>query len=303
MRILVTGATGFVGARLVEEFHRQGHALVALSRNPDGAKHRLPLLEQAYSWDPLVELPPAEAFTGVDAVVHLAGESVVGRWTEEKKQAIRDSRVLGTANLVKTIVRLETRPQVMVSASAIGYYGDRGDEELTEESAPGDDFLAETCQQWEKEAGKVEWGGVRSARVRTGIVLGPGGGALQAMLTPFRLGAGGPLGSGRQWWSWVHRDDVVSLILYLIEHPDFSGSVNGTAPEPMRQKDFAKVLGRVLWRPALLPAPAFALKLVLGGFSTELLSSKRVLPKTAGELGFRFQYPHLEAALCEALGK
>jgi hypothetical protein len=210
---------------------------------------------------------------------------------------------VGTANLAKSIVRLETKPQVLVSASAIGYYGDRGDEELAEDSGPGNDFLADVCQQWETEAGKVEWGGVRSVRVRIGIVLGPGGGALDAMLLPAKLGAGGPLGSGRQWWSWVHLDDLVALISHLIEHPEFSGVVNGTAPEPLRQKDFAKVLGRVLRRPAFLPAPAFALKIVLGGFSTELLSSKRVLPKGAGELGFRFQYPQLEGALRQVLGR
>ena len=303
MRILVTGATGFVGRRLVEEFRRQGHTLAALSRDPEEARRDLPGLDQAYRWNPLHELPPVDAFGGVDAVVHLAGETVTGRWTEEKKQAIRESRVLGTANLVKAIVRLETKPQVMVSASAIGYYGDRGDEELTEDSAPGEDFLAEVCQEWEQESGKVEWGGVRSVRVRVGIVLGPGGGALGAMLLPFKLGAGGPLGSGRQWWSWVHRDDLIALILHLIEHPDFSGAVNATGPEPARQKEFAKVLGRVLWRPAVLPAPAFALKIVLGGFSTELLSSKRVLPRTARDLGFRFRYPQLEAALRQALGR
>ena len=303
MRILVSGATGFIGRRLVEEFHRQGQTLVALSRDPAAAQRHLPALEKAYGWNPLHELPPAAAFTGVDAVVHLAGETVTGRWTEEKMQSIRDSRVLGTANLVKAMVRLETRPQVLISASAIGYYGDRGDEELTEESAPGNDFLAEVCQEWEKEAGKVEWGGVRSARVRVGIVLGPGGGALAAMLLPFQLGAGGPLGSGRQWWSWVHRDDLIALILHLIEHPEFSGAVNGTAPEPARQKDFAKTLGRVLWRPAFLPAPAFALKIALGGFSTELLSSKRVLPRNARDLGFRFRYPRLEAALRQALDR
>jgi uncharacterized protein (TIGR01777 family) len=303
MRILVTGATGFIGQRLVEEFQRQGHTLVALSRDPGAAQRDVPGLERAYKWSPLHELPPAEAFHGVDAVVHLAGESVTGRWTEEKKQSIRDSRVLGTINLVKAIVRLQTKPPVLVSASAIGYYGDRGEEELAENSAPGNDFLAEVCQEWEKEAGKVEWGGVRSARVRVGVVVGPGGGALGAMLLPFKLGAGGPLGSGRQWWSWVHRDDLIALILHLIEHPEFSGPVNGTAPEPVRQKDFAKVLGRVLWRPAFLPAPAFALKIVLGGFSTELLSSKRVLPKMAQELGFRFRYPQLEAALRQALGR
>jgi len=303
MRILVTGATGFVGRRLVERFHASGHSLVALSRNPAGAQRDVPLLEKAYSWNPLEEVPPAEAFGGVGAVVHLAGEPVTGVWTEEKKQAIRDSRVQGTANLVKAIVRLETKPQSMVSASAVGYYGDRSDEELTEQSAPGTDFLADVCQQWEQEAGKVEWGGVRSARVRVGIVLGPGGGALGAMLTPFKLGVGGPLGSGQQWWSWIHRDDLVALILFLIEHPEFSGVVNGVAPKPERQKDFAKTLGRVLRRPAFLPAPAFALRIILGGFSTELLSSKRVLPKTTQELGFRFQHPELEQALRQALGR
>jgi hypothetical protein len=303
MRTLVTGATGFVGRRLVERFHTQGHNLVALSRNPESAQRSLPLLETAHAWNPLEELPPAAAFQGVDAVVHLAGETVTGVWTEEKKQAIRESRVQGTENLVKAIVRLETKPQVLVSASAIGYYGDRGEEDLTEESAPGSDFLADVSQQWEKEAAKVEWGGVRSARIRVGIVLGPGGGALGAMLTPFKLGAGGPLGSGRQWWSWIHRDDLVALMLFLIEHPEFSGSVNGVAPEPARQKDFAKTLGRVLRRPAFLPAPAFALRIILGGFSTELLSSKRVLPKTTQELGFQFQHPRLEGALRQALGR
>jgi hypothetical protein len=303
MRILVTGATGFVGRRLVEHLLSKGHSLVALSRNPEAAQRNQPLLERAHAWNPLQELPPADAFHGVDAVVHLAGETATGVWTEEKKQAIRETRVQGTANLVKAIVRLETKPHSMVSASAIGYYGDRGEEELTEESAPGADFLADVSQQWEKEAAKVEWGGVRSARIRVGIVLGPGGGALGAMLTPFKLGAGGPLGSGKQWWSWIHRDDLVALILFLIEHPDFSGVVNGVAPEPARQKDFAKTLGRVLRRPAFLPAPAFALRIVLGGFSTELLSSKQVLPKTTQGLGFQFQHPQLEGALRQALSR
>lgn len=303
MRILVTGATGFVGRRLVDRFHHQGHNLVALSRNPEAAQRKLPLLERAHAWDPLQGPPDAEAFQGVDAIVHLAGETVTGIWTEEKKQAIRDSRVLGTANLVKGIVRLETKPQAMISASAIGYYGDRGEEELPEESDPGTDFLADVCQQWEKEAAKVEWGGVRSARVRVGIVLGPGGGALGAMLTPFKLGAGGPLGTGKQWWSWIHRDDLAALMLFLIEHPEFSGVVNGVAPEAARQKDFAKTLGRVLGRPAFLPAPAFALRIILGGFSTELLSSKRVRPKATQAIGFRFQHPKLEEALRQAVGQ
>jgi len=281
----------------------RGDRLAALSRDAASARRRVPALEQIHTWDPLAGMPPEEAFEGVDAVVHLSGESVVGRWNEEKKRAIHDSRVLGTTNLVKGIASLKQKPKVLLSASAIGFYGDRGDEQLTEESPPGDDFLAETCQEWEKEAAKVEWVGVRSVRLRIGIVLADGGGALDAMLTPFKLGLGGPLGSGRQWWSWVHREDLIGLMLHLLAHEDFSGVVNGAAPSPARQKDFARVLGRVLHRPAFLPAPAFALKALLGGFASELLSSKRVLPKAAQQLGYAFQYPELEPALRQILGR
>ncbi len=303
MKVLVTGATGFIGRRLCEVFDERGDRLAALSRDAASARRRVPALEQIHTWDPLAGMPPEEAFEGVDAVVHLSGETVVGRWNEEKKRAIHDSRVLGTTNLVKGIARLGQKPKVLLSASAIGFYGDRGDEQLTEDSPPGDDFLAETSQAWEKEAAKVEWVGVRSVRLRIGIVLADGGGALDAMLTPFKLGVGGPLGSGRQWWSWVHREDLIGLMLHLLDHPDFSGVVNGTAPSPLRQKDFARVLGRVLRRPAFLPAPAFALKALLGGFASELLSSKRVLPKAAQQLGYAFRYPELEPALRNILGR
>jgi hypothetical protein len=303
MRVLVTGATGFIGGRLSEVLREHGHSVVALSRNPEAARRSVQALEQAFGWDPEAGAPAAEAFDGVDAVIHLAGESVVGRWSEAKKKAIRDSRVLGTSHLVRGIAQLERKPQVLISSSAIGYYGDRGDEELTETSKAGSDFLANTCQEWEQEARKVEWVGVRSVMVRTGIVLGPGGGALEAMLPPFKLGAGGPLGSGLQWWSWIHRDDLIGLMLHGLAQEDLSGPVNGTAPHPQRQKEFARVLGRVLRRPAFLPAPAFVLRIVLGGFSTELLSSKRVLPKVAEDTGYRFQHPELEAALRHVLGR
>ena len=302
MKVLVTGATGFVGRRLCEVLNQRGHAVAALSRNGFTAKQKLPLIDQAFSWQPSSEPAPAEAFEGVDGVIHLLGESVQGRWNASKKAAIRDSRVIGTRNLVAGIAGLESRPKVLVSASAIGYYGERGDEELSEESAPGDDFLAGVTREWESEATAAERLGVRVALPRVSVVLAPGGGAVGAMLLPFKLGAGGPLGSGQQWWSWIHRDDLVEMMIKLLES-DFSGAINGAAPNPVRQKEFAQVLGKILRRPSFMPAPAFALRIALGGFSTELLSSKRVFPKAADRLGFAFRYPYLEGALREALGR
>jgi len=301
MRVLVTGATGFVGQRLCVVLHHEGHEVIALSRDPEAAKHKIPSLQQAYGWDPETGPPPVEAFAAVSGVVNLAGESVVGRWSESKKQAIRNSRVVGTRHLVRGMAAASTKPRVLVSASAIGFYGDRGEQELTEDSAPGQDFLGLTCQEWEQEAERAAALGVRVVKPRIGIVLGPGGGALEAMLLPFKLGAGGPLGSGRQWWSWVHRDDLVKLIIFALDS-NCQGALNATAPHPVRQKDFAKVLGKVLRRPAFMPAPAFALKIVLGGFSTELLSSKRVYPHKTQDAGFRFQFPELHNALADALG-
>ena len=302
MKVLVTGATGFVGRRLCEALNQRGHSVVVLSRNGFTAKQSLPLIDQAFSWQPASEPAPQEAFDEVGGVIHLLGESVQGRWNAAKKAAIRDSRVIGTRNLVAGMARLESRPKVLVSASAIGYYGDRGDEELSEESTPGDDFLAGVSREWENEAITAERLGVRVALPRVSVVLAPGGGALGAMLLPFKLGAGGPLGSGRQWWSWIHRDDLVEMMIHLLEG-DFSGPVNGAAPNPVRQKEFAQVLGKVLRRPSFMPAPAFALRIVLGGFSTELLSSKRVLPKATARMGFSFRYPGLEEALREALDR
>jgi hypothetical protein len=302
MKIVITGATGFVGSRLTENLKQEGHSAVALTRNASSARLKAPALDAAYDWDPLSQIPPAEAFTGADAVVHLAGETVVGRWTAAKQAAIRDSRVLGTRNLVTGLGKLTGKPPVLVAASAIGFNGDRGEEELTESSASGDDFLAGVCRAWEAESAKAGALGIAVARLRTGIVLGAGGGALDAMLTPFKLGAGGPLGSGRQWWSWIHLDDLCGLMRHLIERKQ-AGVFNATAPSPLRQKDFAKALGRVLRRPAFMPAPAFALKIVLGGFASELLSSKRVLPEATQAAAFEYQFSDLEAALRQALGR
>jgi uncharacterized protein (TIGR01777 family) len=301
MKILVTGATGFVGSRLCERLRQRGDTVAALSRNGVSACRRVPALEQAYTWDPLAEPAPGEALAGVDGIIHLLGEPVAGRWTEAKKRLIFDSRVVGTRNLVEAISTLDAKPKVLISSSAMGYYGDRGEEQLTEESSAGEGFTSEVCQAWEQEALRVEPLGVRLVRLRTGLVLAKAGGPLAEMLTPFRLGAGGPLGSGRQWWSWIHRDDAVGLIIHLLDS-DYHGASNGTTPEPVRQKEFARILGRVLHRPAFMPAPAFVLKAVLGGFSFELLASRRVLPNVAQRIGYRFQYPDLNSCLQAELG-
>ncbi len=301
MRVLISGVTGFIGARLAETLAGGGNEVWGLSRDPGKARQKVPQLAEAFAWNPVAQQPPGNALTDVDAVVHLAGEIVAGRWTAKKMQRIEDSRVLGTRNLVKAMEALPKQP-VLVSSSAIGYYGDRGDAELTEEATPGDDFLANVCRQWEEEALRAEQGGARVVIVRAGIVLAPGGGALEAMLPPFKMGAGGPMGSGKQWWSWIHRDDLIAIIVRAIEDDSMRGAYNGTAPGAERQKEFGKVLGKVLRRPAFVPTPAFALKLLLGGFSTELLSSKHVVPARLKDLGFDFRYPELEGALREALG-
>lgn len=258
------------------------------------------MVSAAFAWESAAKRPPADAFVGVDAVVHLAGESVVGRWSDAKREAIRSSRLQSTSNLVKALSEVDARPATLISANAIGYYGDRGGEELDEQSVGGDDFLASVAADWQEAAAAAESLGMRSVQLRIGIVLGPGGGALDAMLTPFKLGVGGPLGSGRQWWSWIALDDLVGMIRHLLES-ELSGPVNATAPQPVRQKEFARTLGRVLSRPAIMPAPAFVLKMVLGEFATELLSSKRVMPSAALRDGYRFVHPELESCLRDAL--
>ena len=300
MKVLITGATGFIGKSLCNALREAGHTLIALSRNETLAMRRVSSLQQAFSWNPLMPLIQQEAFVGVDAVINLAGETVAGKWNVAKKNAIRDSRVLGTRNLVAGIEALNTKPKVLISANAVGYYGDRGEDILMEDEPPGSDFLATVCRDWEKEANRAQTFGLRVVCLRIGIVLGPQGGVLQAMLPLSKMGLGGPLGSGRQWWSWVHRDDVVGLITYALES-ELSGPMNATAPEPVRQKRFAGTLGRMLGRPAFLPAPSMVLKVVLGEFSSELLSSKHVLPEGAQKAGFRFRFSELESALKNVL--
>ncbi len=295
--VLVTGATGFIGRALCTILKERGQPFTALSRRPERAKTLVPGVKEAWRWRPRLEYPPLAAVQGAGAVVHLAGESVAGRWNKEKKRAIRDSRVIGTRHLVAAIGEAKSKPGVLVCASAVGYYGNRGDEELTEEAGPGSDFLAEVCQAWEAEARRAEEHGVRVVMLRNGIVLGRGGGALKQMLLPFKLGLGGPVGSGKQWMPWVHVDDVVGIILHAIQQAPVRGPVNATAPAPVRNREFTQTLARLLHRPALLPAPAFGLKILLGEFADVLLASQRVLPRRIQGAGYTFRHPTLEAAL------
>ncbi len=300
-RVLVTGATGLVGRRLCSSLAADGIEVVVLSRDADSARRRLPGCT-AHAWDPIEDAPPLAAFDGVDAVVHLAGEPVEGRWTPSKKRLIRESRVQGTANLVSAIGRLDedARPSVLVSASAVGFYGETGDDERTEASPPTGEFLSEVCEAWENSASSAEALGVRVVRLRIGLVLDPEGGALGRMLPIWRMALGGAMGGGRQWMAWIHRSDLVGLVRFALDN-DVSGPLNATSPNPVRQVEFAKLLGDAVGRPAFLPAPGFALKLALGEFSVEVLGSRRVIPARALEAGFTFRFETLEEALSDLL--
>jgi uncharacterized protein (TIGR01777 family) len=296
MRALVTGATGLVGRKLLSRLVRP----VVLSRNAAEARARLGRDDvTVFAWDPLREPAPAEAFEDIDAVFHLAGESVAqGRWTADKKARIRDSRVVGTQNLVAAIRQLARSPRALVSASAVGYYGDRGDEILDETAVPGGDFLAEVSVAWEREAQAAADAGIRVVNPRIGIVLSRDGGALPMMLTPFRLGLGSPLGSGRQWMPWIHIDDLIGLLLLAAERDDLQGPLNATAPNPATNRDFTRALGRAVHRPTFLPAiPGAVLRLGLGQFAGVLLASTRAVPRRAQAAGYTFEHPHLEEAL------
>lgn len=300
--LLVTGASGFVGSRLCGAAVEKGHRVIALSRTPETAAALLPHAERVEAWRPDSELVPSSALSHIKAVVHLAGETIGARWNPDKKQRIRESRVNSTNQLVESLSKVETKPEVLVCASAIGFYGDSGDEEFTEDSPQGNDFLAEVCQDWELAAQKAEALGIRVVRVRLGHVFGKDGGLLGKMLPPFYMGLGGRLGSGTQWMSWIHTDDVAGIILYAVENQNVNGALNATAPLPVRNIEFTKTLGGVIRRPTLFPVPTFALKLRYGEFTDFMLMSQRVLPEKTLSMGYEFRYADIESALRASLG-
>ncbi len=298
MNITLSGASGFIGRRLLKVLGDAGHSLHALSRH---AGTNLPKGVRLSTWDPVQAPPPRESLENADAVIHLAGEPVAQRWTAEAKRRVRESRVAGTHHLVEALAALPRKPSVLVAASAIGYYGSRGDETLDESSPAGSGFLPEVCVAWEREAQAAESLGVRVVRIRIGLVLDPRGGALQRMLPPFRLGAGGRLGSGRQWMSWIHLADLAGLFRFAVENP-VRGVFNGVAPHPVRNLDFTRDLARALHRPAWFPVPQLALKTLFGEMASVLLESQRVAPRAAEAAGFRFRFPGLGPALADLLG-
>jgi len=285
VKITITGASGLIGRRLMKSLAADGHSLNVLSRH---AGTNMPGGVRVSVWDPSRGEPPAEGLRDSDAIVHLAGEPVAQRWSADVKQRIRDSRVAGTRNLVQALSKLSRRPATLISASAVGYYGSRGDETLTESSAPGTGFLAELCTAWEKEAIAAESLGMRVVRLRTGVVLDARGGALQRMLPPFRMGAGGKLAGGKQWMPWIHIQDLVGLIQFALERP-VNGALNGAAPYPVVNADFTKALAAAVKRPAIFPVPGFALRLLFGEMSEVLLASQRAMPKAAEAAGFPFR--------------
>ncbi|MEG4207269.1 TIGR01777 family oxidoreductase [Microcoleus sp. Pol7_A1] len=305
MKVAIAGATGFVGSRLVEKLQAAGHQVVVLSR--DAAKAGRVFPASAYPNLQVVAYTPAESgdwqksIAGCDAVVNLAGVPIAEeRWTEARQQAILDSRKLTTAKLVEAIVNANPRPSVLVSASAIGYYGTSETAEFDETSPAGNDFLAAVCKDWEAAAQPAKNAGTRLAILRLGIVLGMGG-ALAKMLPPFKLFAGGPIGTGKQWFSWVHREDVVDLILYALQNSQVEGVLNATAPNPVRMNELCQTLGEVLKRPSWLPVPGFALEMLLGDGAKLVLEGQKVLPKQTLASGFQYQYPTLKLALAEIL--
>ena len=290
--VLITGATGFIGSRVCDALVERGDAFGVLSRNPTRAREKFSTAKGVHGWD-----TGAEVLSGVDAIIHLAGETIAGRWNADKKRRIRESRVTSTQQLVALLTAAETKPSTLVCASAIGYYGDSGDAQFTETSPAGTDFLAEVCQEWEGEALKATELGIRVVTVRIGLVLGNGGGLLAQVLPPFKMGVGGKLGSGNQWMSWIHVDDVVGILLHAMDTASVSGALNATAPAPVRNIEFTKTLGAVLGRPTLFPVPTFGLKLMMGEFADFVVLSQKILPEKTEGSGYTFQHRTLESAL------
>jgi uncharacterized protein (TIGR01777 family) len=302
MRVFVTGGTGLVGGHLIPRLLERGAEVLVLTRRPDEAKQKWSHPCRVVAGDPTKPGAWQDDASAADAVIHLAGEGIFNRrWSAEFKEVMRSSRVDSTKNVVAALAKAPRRadgaPKTLVSASAIGYYGPHGDEELTESSPPGDDYLAKVCVEWEAAARSAQQHGVRVAMVRTGIVLAREGGALQKMLTPFKMFVGGPVAGGRQYMSWIHVDDLVGVYLLALDTPAVSGPVNATAPNPVTNREFSKALGRVLGRPSFMPAPAFGLRVMLGEVANVVTKGQRVLPKAALAAGYRFRFENVEAAL------
>jgi uncharacterized protein len=297
----VTGASGMIGSAVCDALLARGDEVVGLSRNPDRARESSPIVRW-HAWNPTLERPPQEAVEGVHGVINLIGESLNQRLTEEAKRRIRESREVATHNLVQAISAAEPKPRVLVSQSAVGYYGDRGDAVVDESAEPGSGFAAEVPVAWEAAAREAERAGLRVVVVRTGLVLDRRGGLLKQLLLPFRLGIGGPIAGGHQYMSWIHIDDEVWILLWALDEERVSGTVNATAPKPVTNREFSKTLGRVLGRPAVMPVPKLALSAMYGGELAEaVVGSLRVIPRRAEDLGYEFHYPTLEPALRAAL--
>lgn len=305
MKIAITGATGFVGSRLTAQLIKEGHHVVVLTRSLETAQTLFPAAAfpnlEIVAYTPQAPGDWQSCLSGCDGVVNLAGAPIAEqRWTPARKQDILESRSLGTQTLVAAIAQANPRPKVLVNASAIGYYGTSETAAFTESDAPGADFLAQVCQQWEAAARVVEESGVRLVIPRIGIVLGNGG-AIAKMIPPFRMFAGGPIGTGRQWFSWIHREDLVKFIIEALQNPQVQGVYNATAPQPQRMGEFCKVLGQAMGRPSWLPVPNFVLETLLGDGAIVVLEGQQVLPKALESLGFTYQYPEAAGAIAEVL--
>ena len=301
MKILVIGATGLIGRSLCRFLTADGHTVAASSRTIIKPKDLA--ISEIHQWDPQSGPLPRGALTEVDAVVNVAGEPVDSRrWSYQQKRRIRDSRVITSQNIVEGLRSVDRKPAVFVSGSAVGFYGDRGDEQLIESSSPGRGFMSEVCEEWEHEAGRANDLGIRVVQIRTGVVLSRHGGALKKMLAPFKLGLGGPLGDGKQWFPWIHIDDIAGIFRHAMITASLAGPVNGAAPNPVTNAEFTRELGRALHRPAFLPVPEIALKVLIGEMAEVLFGSQRVLPKAALASGYEFHHPLLDEALEDLLG-
>jgi uncharacterized protein len=306
MKVAITGATGFVGSRLVEKLNQEGHQILILTRNVERAKRVFPASAfpklEIVAYNPKQAGEWQKAITGCDSVVNLAGEAIAERWTPEHKKEILESRQLGTRNIVEAIKQANPKPRVLVNPSAIGYYGTSETATFDENSPPGNDFLAQVCQTWEAEAQRVKEVDVRLVILRIGIVLGNGG-ALAKMIGPFKMFAGGPLGTGSQWVSWIHCDDLVDLIIESLKRSDIEGTFNATAPNPVSMNQFSQTIGEVMNRPSWLPVPSLALEILLGDAAKVVVEGQQVLPKKTESIGFKFKYPTIKQAIADIIPK